>query len=211
MPKAQRHFRHKHTSHPSPLPQPWQRQSASGQKPQHPATEAQREVLPCHPPVEKDTARCYGSFRPLPWLCTQFLFLIPKKPIFHYFFICCASAAIYSIACSWSYFPHICVWNWILIPKCKTLRCCCVLSHTSSSREGSVDHFGSDWNISITITWIAMKFCSDIHDPHRMNPNYFLHYCEVDIFVLHWNFSLTSEIFLHLPDELTQTFVHSNH
>ncbi|GLD61904.1 glypican-3-like protein [Lates japonicus] len=45
MPKAQRHFRHKHTSHPSLLPQLWQRQPASGQKPQHPATEAQRELL----------------------------------------------------------------------------------------------------------------------------------------------------------------------
>eukprot|EP00064_Thunnus_orientalis_P016301 superscaffoldBa00003198_g16365 len=57
MPKAQRHFRHKHTSHPSPLPQPWQRQAASGKKPQRPATEAQRELLPCHPSMEKGTAR----------------------------------------------------------------------------------------------------------------------------------------------------------
>lgn len=44
MPKAHSHFRRKHISHPSLLPQPWQGQSISGEKPQLPAT----EVLPCH-------------------------------------------------------------------------------------------------------------------------------------------------------------------
>lgn len=45
MPKAQRHFRYKHTPHPYTLPQPQQRQAASGQNPQRSAT----ELLPCHP------------------------------------------------------------------------------------------------------------------------------------------------------------------
>lgn len=63
MPKAQRHFRYKHPPHPYMLPQPQQRQAASGQNPQRPAT----ELLPCHPPlctaVEKGQCRaCIYSF-----------------------------------------------------------------------------------------------------------------------------------------------------
>lgn len=63
MPKAQRHFRYKHPPHPYMLPQPRQRQAASGQNPQRPAT----ELLPCHPPpcpaVEKGQCHaCIYSF-----------------------------------------------------------------------------------------------------------------------------------------------------
>lgn len=37
----------------------------------------------------------------------------------------------------------------------------------------SVHHFGPDWNISITLGWIALQLCSDIHCPQRMKPTSF--------------------------------------
>ncbi len=47
----------------------------------------------------------------------------------------------------------------------------------ASSREGnvgqSVHHFSSDWNVSTTIGWIAIKVCTDIHGSQTMNPNDF--------------------------------------
>ncbi len=37
----------------------------------------------------------------------------------------------------------------------------------------SVHHFGPDWNISTTIGWAVVKFCTDIHASQRMNPTDF--------------------------------------
>lgn len=51
-----------------------------------------------------------------------------------------------------------------------------------------VHHFGTDWNISPAVCWIAMQFDTyHIHDAHIMNPTDFgdpvtFHY-EVNIFL----------------------------
>ncbi len=37
----------------------------------------------------------------------------------------------------------------------------------------SVHHFGTNWNIWTVIGRIAMKFCTDIHGPQRINPSDF--------------------------------------
>lgn len=34
-------------------------------------------------------------------------------------------------------------------------------------------HIGSYWNISKSIEWIAMAFCTDIHVPQKMKPTEF--------------------------------------
>ncbi len=36
-----------------------------------------------------------------------------------------------------------------------------------------VHHFSPDLNISTTIAWIGIKFCTDFHGSQRMNPNDF--------------------------------------
>lgn len=45
------------------------------------------------------------------------------------------------------------------------------------TRDGSVNrsvhHFGPDPNISTALGWITMKFCTNIHGPHRMKANDF--------------------------------------
>lgn len=152
MPKAQRHFRHKHTSHPSPPPQPWHGQPASGQKPQR--------YCPATPPVNKGKACCYGSLRPLLWSGSQFLFLISQKTFFYYSLICCSSAAIYSSFVADPSSPHMKLgsdlWH-------ELHRCCSV----GSVGQWVGHHFGSDWNTSTTITWIALHFVQTIMFPWK--------------------------------------------
>lgn len=49
----------------------------------------------------------------------------------------------------------------------------------SSPADGVFSHaggvalvlFGSDWNISTSLPWIAMRFCTDIQSPKSINPN----------------------------------------
>lgn len=44
-----------------------------------------------------------------------------------------------------------------------------------------VHHFGSDLNTSTTISWIAMKFGTDIHDLQRKNHTDWRHHEVVDL------------------------------
>ncbi len=43
----------------------------------------------------------------------------------------------------------------------------------SRDGNGSVHHFGPDWNTSTTTGWIAIKFCTDSWSPQRVNPSDF--------------------------------------
>ncbi len=59
----------------------------------------------------------------------------------------------------------------IVAPGMATLSCLSV--------GPSVHYFCPDWNVSATVWEIAMKFCTDIHGPQKMNPTDY----KVDIFV----------------------------